>query len=68
MVCSRLAYLQTDWNELPHEPHHLGVLSGASKMNYEPMVLLAQIVHQSCTNTNSISKRTKIRFHMTHVT
>jgi hypothetical protein len=57
-------YLETDKNVLPLEPRHLGVLSGASKMIYEPMILLAQIVHLSCTNTNTISKRTEMRFHM----
>jgi hypothetical protein len=34
----------------------------------EPMLCLAQIVHLSCTNTNTISKRTKMIFHMTHNT
>jgi hypothetical protein len=27
-----------DWIELPHEPHHIGVPSGASKMISKPMV------------------------------
>jgi hypothetical protein len=40
----------------PLELHHLGVLSGASKMNYEPTICLVQTVHQSCTDTNNISK------------
>jgi hypothetical protein len=31
-------HLQTRWNELPLEPCHLGVPSGASKMISEPMV------------------------------
>jgi len=61
-------YLQTDQNELPLEPRHLGVPSGASKMISEPMVRLAQTVRVSCTNTNTISKWTETRFHMTHVT
>jgi hypothetical protein len=30
--------------------------------------MLGANVHLSCTNTNTISKRTKIRFHTTHVT
>jgi hypothetical protein len=30
------------------------------------MVCLAQTVHLSCTDTNTVSKRTKTRFHMTH--
>jgi hypothetical protein len=34
----------------------------------EPTVCLAQTVHLSCTDTNTISKWTKPRFHMTHVT
>jgi hypothetical protein len=54
--------------KLPLEPHHLGVPTGASKMISEPMVCLAQTVHLSCTDTNTISKRTKTRFHMTHIT
>jgi hypothetical protein len=32
------------------------------------MVRLAQTVHLSCTDTNIVSKRTEMRFHMTHVT
>jgi hypothetical protein len=34
----------------------------------EPMVCLAQTVHLSCTNTNTLSKWIETRFHMTHVT
>jgi hypothetical protein len=37
-------------------------------MIFEPVVHLAQTVHQSCTDTNTISRRTKTTFHMTHVT
>jgi hypothetical protein len=61
-------YLRMNWIELPLEPHHLVVLSGASKMISEPAVSLAQAMHLSCTNTNTIYKWTKTRFHMTHVT
>jgi hypothetical protein len=32
------------------------------------MVHLVQIVHQSCNDTNTTSKRTETRFHMSHVT
>jgi hypothetical protein len=32
------------------------------------MVRLMQTVHQSCTNTNTVSKWTETRFDMTHVT
>jgi hypothetical protein len=38
------------------------------KMISVPMVRLAQTAHLSCTNTNTTSKWTEKRFHMTHVT
>jgi hypothetical protein len=60
--------LQMDRNEHPLDPCHLGVPSGACKMISELMVHLAQTVHLSCTDTNTISKRTKTRFHMTNIT
>jgi hypothetical protein len=41
------------------------VLSGASKTISEP---IAQTVHLSCTDTNNISKWSKTRFYMTHIT
>jgi hypothetical protein len=31
------------------------------------MVCFAQTMHLSCTNTNTVSKQSKTRFHMTHV-
>ena len=55
-------------NEIPHDPRHLGVPSGVSKIIFEPMVRSAQTVHLYCIDTNTVSKRTKMRFHMTHVT
>jgi hypothetical protein len=61
-------YLRMNQNELALEPRHLGVPSGASKTILEPMVRSAQTVHLSCTYANSVSNRTKTRFHMTHVT
>ena len=60
--------LQRDRNEISHDRHHLGVPSGASKMISKPMVRLTQIVHLSCTNTNTISKWSETGFHKTHVT
>ena len=51
-----------DLNELPLEPRYLGVPSGASKTISKPMVPLTQIVHLSCTDTNTVSKRTETRF------
>jgi hypothetical protein len=60
--------LQTDRNELPVEPCHLGGPSGASKMISKPMVRLAQTMHLSCKDTKTISKRTEMRFQITHIT
>jgi hypothetical protein len=59
-------YLQTDSNKLPLEPHHLGVSSGTSKMNSEPMVHSVQTFHLYCSGSNTVSKRTETRFHVTH--
>jgi hypothetical protein len=61
-------YLQMNRNELPFEPRHLGVPCGVSKMISKTMVCLAQTMHLSCTETNTISKRIEMRFYMTHVT
>jgi hypothetical protein len=36
----KISHLQMDQNELPLEPRHLGVPSGASEMIYELMVCL----------------------------
>ena len=56
---------QTDQNKMLVDPRHLGVPPGASKTISEPMVCLAQTMHLSCTNTNTVSKRIETRFHMT---
>jgi hypothetical protein len=63
-----LHYLQMDRSELPLEPRHLGVPSSAPKMISMPMVCSVQTVHLSCTDTNTVCKRTKMRFHTTHIT
>ena len=60
--------LQTDRNEIPHDPRHLGVPFGASKMIYEPMLRSAQTMHLSYTDTNTVFKFTETRFDVTHVT
>ena len=52
-------YLQMDQNKIPHDPCHLGVPSGASKMFSEPMVHFMQTVHLSCPDTNIVFKRTE---------
>jgi hypothetical protein len=57
-----------DWMELPLEPRQLRVPSWASKMILSLCYVSAQTVHLSCTDTNTISKWTKMIFHMTHIT
>jgi hypothetical protein len=57
-----------DPNGIPHDPRHLGVPSGASKMISEPVVHLAQTIHLSCVKISTISKRTKSSFHLSLVT
>jgi hypothetical protein len=41
-------------NEIRHDPRHLGVLSGVSKMIVKPMVRSVQAVHRSCSNTKTL--------------
>jgi hypothetical protein len=67
-LATRVALLQMDQTELPHEPRHLGVPSSVSKTISMPMVCLVQTVHLSCTDTNTVHKCPKTRFHMAHVT
>jgi hypothetical protein len=43
-------------------------ISGASKMISEPVLRSTQTMHLSCTDANSVSNRTKTRFHMAHIT
>jgi hypothetical protein len=49
-------YLQKDRKVILHDPHYLGVPSGASEMISEAMVRLVQTVDLSCTETHTISK------------
>jgi hypothetical protein len=66
--CAHYHRLQTDRNEIPHDPRNLGVPFGVCKIFSELVVHLAQTVHLSCTDTNTVSKQTETRFHMNHVT
>jgi hypothetical protein len=43
-------------NEILHDPRHLGVLSGRSKMISELMVRSAQTVHLSRIKISNVSK------------
>jgi hypothetical protein len=56
-----------DQNEIPHDPRHR-VPSGVSKMIFEPVVFLAQTMHQSYVKISTISKRTESSFHSSLVT
>jgi hypothetical protein len=58
--------LQTVQNEIPHDWNHLGVPSGASKMISEPTVRSVQTMH--LVKISTISKRTKMSFHLSLVT
>jgi hypothetical protein len=60
-------YLQIDRNEIPLDPRHLGVPAGVSKMIYEPMVRLVQMVHLCCVKISTISKHTETSFHLSLV-
>jgi hypothetical protein len=60
--------LQMDRNEIPHDPRHLGVPSGASKTISEPMVRLTRTMHLSCVKINTISKWTKTSFQLSLIT
>jgi hypothetical protein len=44
-----LSCIQTDINEIQHDPHYVGVPSNASKMISEPVVRSAQTMHLPCT-------------------
>jgi hypothetical protein len=61
-------FLRMDHNEIPHDPHHHGVPSGASKIVSEPMVSSAQTVLLSCVKISTISKWTKTNFHLSLIT
>jgi hypothetical protein len=48
-------YLQMDQNDIPQDPCHLLVLSGASKMISEPVLRSAQTMCLSCVKISTIS-------------
>ena len=54
-------------NDIPHDPRHLGVPSGASKMISEPMVCWAQTMHLSCVKISTISKRAELPLEPHHL-
>jgi hypothetical protein len=70
--CTYLALTLTlslmDQNVIPHDPRHLGVPSGVSKMISEPVVRLVQIVLLFCVKFRNISKQTESSIHSSLVT
>jgi hypothetical protein len=56
-----------DRNELSLDPRHVGVPLGASKKISEPMECSTQTVHLSCTEINTITKKTETSFHLTNI-
>jgi hypothetical protein len=50
-------YLQMVQNKILHDPHHLGVPLGTSKMISEPLVRSAQTMHLSCVKICTISNK-----------
>jgi hypothetical protein len=48
-----------DRNNIPLDPHHIGIPSGVPKAIFKPIVHSVQTVHQSCMQINTISKRPK---------
>jgi hypothetical protein len=55
-------------NELPLDPRHVGVSSGASKKIFQPMLYSAQTMHLSYAKINTVSRQTKTSLHLTHIT
>ena len=70
--CSYLALTLTPSpngpNEIPLDPHHLGVPFSASKTISEPMLHSAKTMHRSCVKICTISKRTKTTFQLSFIT
>ena len=54
-------------SEIPHDPRHLGVPSGASKMIFEPMVRLTQTVHLSYIKISTIPKQAELSLETRHL-
>jgi hypothetical protein len=53
-----------DRNKILDDPRHLGVPSGASKMNFEPMERSAQTVHLSFVKISTVSIRNEMSLHL----
>jgi hypothetical protein len=63
-ITMHLSCIQTDQNEIPHDPRHIGFPSDVSKMIFEPMVHSTQTMHLSCVKVSTMSKQTKMSFQL----
>ena len=63
----RQHYLQIERREIPYDPCHQGAPSDACKMISEPMLRSTQTEHLSCVKISTISKRTKMSFHLSYL-
>jgi hypothetical protein len=54
-------------SEIPNDPSHLVVPSGASKRISKPMVRSTQTVHLTCVKISSISKQTELSLEPHHL-
>jgi hypothetical protein len=59
--------LQSDQNNIPNDPRHQEVPSGASKTISEPIVQSVQTMHIYCVKVSTISKLTEMSFHLSLV-
>jgi hypothetical protein len=59
LSCTDTNTLQTERNEIPHDPRQLGIPSRVTKMIFKPTVRSEQNVH--------ISKQTETSFHLSLV-
>jgi hypothetical protein len=57
-----------DRNEFSLDQSHVGVPSVVPKMIFEPMVRATHTLHQFCMEINTMTKITKMIFHLIYAT
>jgi hypothetical protein len=67
LSCTETNSLQREKSENPHDPCHLAVLSGASKMIFEPKASSMQTMRLSCVKISTTSKWAKMTFQLSLV-
>jgi hypothetical protein len=60
-------YLQTERREIPYDPRHHGVPTGASKIISEPLLCLTQTMHLYCIKNSTMSKWTELSLEPRHL-